>query len=509
MSLGRASRVVVVAAFWAALAGAACAPAPVPSRPLRILVAADLPSLDPQSAWDEVSSAVLGNLFDCLVRFDAALRVRPGVARSWTNPDDTTWRFHIDPAARFHDGAPVRASDVVFSIQRQQSLQGSGGQVFARQVRDVRAVDDATVDVLTDAPATLLSSLAYVPILSRRHTSAAPAGALPVGSGPYRLVAWEPGRRLTLQASPHWPVALPVRDVEFLLRPPDMRVEQVAEVRPDLTLFLRLASARQLERQPIPGLRVRRASGLAVYYLALNVRPRGRQGAPNPLADPRVREALALALDREAIVRRGLDGYGHAVAQLVPHDVTGFDPSQALPARDVARARELLRAAGRGDLRLRLLRARSEPHWLAHLLAEQWAQAGVQLEHEALDDEQVERALASGDFDVTVQGYSCSSGDAAELLSFLLRSPGSGGGAGNVAGYANPEVDALADANPRLFDPRDRLAAVQRALRLASADRPYVPLYTVDDLYVVSPALRFTPALNGEVRVADMALAPE
>jgi ABC-type oligopeptide transport system substrate-binding subunit len=78
-----------------------------------------------------------------------------------------------------------------------------------------------------------------------------------------------------------------------------------------------------------------------------------------------------------------------------------------------------------------------------------------------------------------------------------------------VAGYANPEVDALADASPRLVDPRDRLDAVQRALRLAAQERPYLPLYTSDDLYLVSTALRWRPSLAGEVRVAQMSLDPD
>jgi peptide/nickel transport system substrate-binding protein len=196
---------LAIAVLAAQMGAPACQPAPdpAPPRPLRIVVAADLPNLDPQSAWDEVSSAVLGNVFDTLVRFDASLRVGAGVARSWISLDDRTWRFRLDERARFHDGTPVRAADIIFSIERQQTLTGSGGQVFARQVSAVSAIDESTVDVTTAAPAALLANLAAIPVLSRRHAESDPPGARAVGSGPYRVVSWEPGRRLLLEASPY------------------------------------------------------------------------------------------------------------------------------------------------------------------------------------------------------------------------------------------------------------------------------------------------------------------
>ena len=79
-------------------------------------------------------------------------------------------------------------------------------------------------------------------------------------------------------------------------------------------------------------------------------------------------------------------------------------------------------------------------------------------------------------------------------------------GNGNVAGYANPEVDRIADGNLRVFDPRERLGQLQRALRLVSRDLPYVPLYSVESVYVVSRDLEWDPHPNDEVRLAEMRL---
>ncbi len=489
-----------------ALLAAACQIAsPEQPRPLRLLVAADLPSLDPQTTWDEVSSAVLGNVFDTLVRFDSALHARPGVARSWITPDPGTWRFRIDPQARFHDGTPVRAEDVVFSIERQRSIAGAGGEVFARHVGGVRALGDDTVDVVTDAPAVLLSSLAAIPILSRRHSETVRPGGLPMGSGPYRMVAWEAGRRAQLVASPYWSRPLAVREVEILLRPPDVSADEVIAARPDLALFLRLSTLRALDRRRPPGLRTARTSGLSVFYVALNTRAQRGDARPNPLHDPRLRQALDLALDRRELARVGLRGYGRPAWQLVPPEVVGYDPGLPPAERDLPRARALLREAGHPALELGLLAPASDPAWLGELLRRQWAQAGITLRIRRQPDESAARLLDQGAFDLAIQGYGCTSGDAGELLSFALRSPGAGGGAGNIAGYANPEVDRLADLGLRQLDPRDRLQTVQRALRQAAADRPYLPLYSMDDVVVVAATLRWRPRFTGEVRVADMA----
>src|SRR5262245_1485280 len=107
----------------AALAALACrggsgTATPAPDATLKIVLGVEPTSLDPQLHFDDVSAIVLDNIFDPLVRFGSSMRLTQGLALRWINPDDRTWRFSLDAAARFHDGSPVLASDVKFSLDR-------------------------------------------------------------------------------------------------------------------------------------------------------------------------------------------------------------------------------------------------------------------------------------------------------------------------------------------------------------------------------------------------------
>jgi peptide/nickel transport system substrate-binding protein len=143
------------------------APRPAPeTRTLRVLLAVEPRNLDPQMPFDDVSSVVLDNVYDSLVRFDRALKLGPGLALRWINPDDRTWRFFLDPGARFADGTPVRASDVKYSIERIRSLAGSELSGFARHVVRTHIVDELTIDLQTDTPIAILNGLTFIRIVS-------------------------------------------------------------------------------------------------------------------------------------------------------------------------------------------------------------------------------------------------------------------------------------------------------------------------------------------------------
>lgn len=499
----------VLVALLALAGSASCArtpPLPAPERPLRVLVGSSVRSIDPQTEWDDTSTVVLVNLYEGLVRFDRHMRLGPGLALRWINPDEHTWRFFLDPAARFQDGSPLRAADVVASVESLRERSGSMVRGLVSDIERAEALDERTVQLRTREPVAILNNLAFVPILKGGGRGRRP-DELPLGTGPYRVAAWQPGARLRLEASTQHPTRPPLAAVEFEFHAEPLDAAAVLKARPDLALSLRLRVMDELRRQELPGLRVVTSDGLAVFYLALNTRPRV-EGRANPLADARVRQALELATDRREIAREGLHGFGQPAWQLVVPQVFGYDPAAPEPPYDPERARRLLAEAGQPGLRVRLLLQKASPDWLERILARQWAAAGIATAVERLEAQAYQQALHVGAFEATVQGYGCTTGDVGELLSFILRraDAGQGLGNGNIAGYARPEVDRIADGNLRVFDPRERLEMLQQALRLASRDLPYVPLYSVESLYLVSRDLEWTPPPNDEVRVAEMRL---
>lgn len=473
---------------------------------MRVVMGAAVRSIDPQTEWDDASSVVLVNVYEGLVRFDRHMRLGPGLALRWINPDEHTWRFFLDPAARFQDGSPLRAADVVASLESLRQRSGSAVRGLVADIQRAEALDERTVQLRTLAPVAILNNLAFVPILKDGGRGRGPQ-ELAVGTGPYRVAAWEPGQRLRLEASPHHAAQPQIQVVEFEFHAEPLDAAAVLQARPDLALSLRLRVMDELRRQELPGLRVVTSDGLAVFYLAVNGRPRG-DGQPNPLADLRVRQALELATDRREIAREGLHGFGQPAWQMVVPQVFGYDPAAPEPAHDPERARRLLAEAGQAGLEVEIESDEASPDWLERILERQWGAAGIRVKQRRLPSEEHAASLARGTFALTVQGYGCTTGDAAELLSFTLRStdPGRGLGNGNVAGYGNAEVDRIVDGNLRVFDPRERLGQLQRALRLVSRDLPYVPLYSVESVYLVSRDLEWAPPPNDEVRLAQMRL---
>ncbi len=483
---------------------------PPETRTLRMLLAVAPQSLDPQMPFDDVSSIVLDNCYDSLVRFDRSLRLSAGLALRWINPDDRTWRFVLDPGARFADGTPVRASDVKYSIDRIRSLAGSELSGFARHVIRTHIVDELTIDLQTDTPIAILNGLTFIRIVSEKQGLADPQ-AQPVGSGPYRLVKWEKGHSIQLERNPYRQPAAVIPRIEIRLAANDeSALAALPKERPDLFVLLRWTLRDQVARLKAPEHRMVSVDGLGVFYVVFNVRPEvpGMRGR-NPLADKRVRRALALATDPSEVVRDGIQGSGHAATQLVVPQVFGFDPTIEPPAYDVAAAKRLLAQAGFPAPEVPILVQSNRLQTLETVLARQWAKAGVKTRLVALPPDEYQEALDDGRFAVAIQGFACTSADTSELLTFAFHTadPKAGYGAGNYGAFSNAELDALTDENLKVFDPRRRLEMLQRALRLASEELPFLPLFVSDDFYVISSDLRWDPPVSGDVDALEMSFA--
>src|ERR1700724_1563338 len=345
-SLGRAGALATLACLLAcaAVGAAGCTrPAPAPARPLRIALHSDPLTLDPHLRNEALTYSVMRNLYEGLTAFDAEMRIGPALAASWENPNDLTWVFHLRPGVRFHDGRELTADDVVWSIERARTLPASGFGSYVVAVDQVRARDRHTVELTTRRPyAILLNKLAFVLIVP---AGSPPEIRQPVGTGPYRLVSYQPGVRLALRSfDGYWGGA------SALIQEPGAEN------------FQRLRAT--------PRCRVLEQESLTVVFLLLKTqRP--------PLSDVRVRRAIHLALDRPALVAAVLRAEGHPVGQMVGRSVFGYAPDIAPPPRDLAAARRLLAQAGyRGGIDLDL---EFRPGRQATEIRRPLAEAGIRL----------------------------------------------------------------------------------------------------------------------------------
>jgi peptide/nickel transport system substrate-binding protein len=477
----------------------ACSPSPQDSapesfeRPLVVALPGEPASLDPHLQDELYASTVLANVYERLVEFDAELRLRPGLAQRWENPDDLTWVFALRPGARFHDGRPVEAADVVASLDRARQHPRSRVSGYLIEVESARALDSDHVEVRTARPyPILLNKLSFVAVVPR---DAPEEITKPIGSGPYRLVATDPGRvrfawRLD-QGAP--PGTYPRADLTVVLDE-QARLDLVARNEVDVSPVS--AAARGVV-DAMRGVRLATISSLTVLYLQV---PWDR----GPFADPRVRRAVHLAVDRDALVEDLFGGAGEAASQLVSPQVFGFSPDIEVPTRDVAAARALLAEAGYPDGLDFVLEVR-EGREIGGLAA-QLAEVGLRAEVRASRWSELYPRLARGEVEAYLGAWQCSSGDASDLFDNRLhsRDPARGYGDANASGYANVRLDELTEESATTFAMGERRRILEQAMKVAMDDLPLIPLVVPYDSWAVRESIQWRPRLGGLVLLGEM-----
>lgn len=465
---------------------------------VRVALHGDPSSLDPHLQAEVIAQAVLGNIYEPLVIFDRAMRPRPLLAESWTNPDELTWRFRLRPDLRFHDGRPLGVADVVASLERVRNHPRSRQSGSLVAVDDVVAIDDRHVEVRTHAPyAILLSKLAFVAILP---ADAPEVIETPVGSGPYRFAGRFAGRssdggpgRVRLEKVPgHRRGDGAPAVVEYVfVADRDERIEGLLGGRFDLVDELALGDVGQVQARE--SLRLEALTSLAITYLQIDrTRP--------PFDDRRVRLAVHLALDRQALVDEVYGGYARPAGQMVSQNVFGHDPDLEPARRDLAGARLLLEEAGYGDgLRVELEAREGRP--ATEHLRRQLAEAGIEVTVVERPWSEMYARLQQGEVGFYLGGWVCTSGDAGDLFDAKVHSPDPelGYGRANFVGYSDPELDRLIErANAaRTLSQRGRL--LRRALRLLREELVYLPLYSPEEVYGVRRRIRWTPRPDGRI----------
>jgi oligopeptide transport system substrate-binding protein len=460
--------------------------------------------LDPARADGLADEVVLGNLFDGLTAIDPAGAVRPAVAASWTSdPALRRWTFHLRADARWSDGSPVRSGDFTFAWRRladprtrpaptpvaRTLLAGvTGYRSFAagkaRSIAGLQAPDPATLVVELDHPMADLPALVAAVALSPLPEALVgpdPAAYLarPVGDGPFRLAAPpRPGRSLTFDRNPAYGAAPALLDKVSVHLDPDPQTAwlelqdgQVAfgPVPPDQLAAARTVYGPSADGRTRPGLL--QAPTLATWQLTVNLRSK-------PATDPRWRQAVSLAIDRDRLAAALA---GSPATTLVPPATPGpgtaggpasTGPAPACPAcaHDPSKARSLLAKVdhGRGPLTLAVPPGPQAAR-VATLVAADLAAAGAK----------------------------------------VTRSPAPAGGSPltlvrRVAPYPRPDpylsgttvgpaARHLLDQARATPDPPTRATRYQQAETAILADLPAIPLLTESSAAVLAP----TPPLQG------------
>ena len=457
------------------------------SASLRIAQEAELYSLNPFTAADAQSRAVLCNVYEALVEFDREMKVRPALATRWTSEDDRTWVFDLRAGVKFHDGKPLKAEDVKQSLEYVAHDPVSGWE-------SVEVIGDLKIRMRSVRPdPLLLNRLTQILIVPARQID---FETQPVGTGPYRVVE-RTAQTLTLESfREYWRGNPSIERLEF--RPIQERVvaEELRERKIDLFRLLPSDAVSTIER--VAEYKVVGRPGLAVVYLWFNC---GElfEGRPNPFSNPLVRRAVSLALDREALVRR-LGGKDIAAHQLIPDGVFGSIPGREPLPHGVALARETLLQAGMTKLEARLAHPPGAAYTrTARIIREMLEPAGIRI----IPEERSLQKILEGRHNQSLQFFLLSwTFDDGDAWTFLMASLHSRRGAGDLRstnpGYSNPVLDQLIE-NSQGATRNLLMEQYEAILKIAMEDAPIIPVYRRYDNYTYSRRFHFEPRLDGKL----------
>lgn len=475
----------------------------------------DLPDLDPHLVTETSYYTVLSALLEGLVAEDPVdLHPVPGVAERWeVSPDGLAYTFYLRRDARWSNGDPVTAQDFIGSWQRVLTPSlgaASASQLYLIQGAEafnkgdagfsqvgLRAKDRLTLSVALEHPApwfpSLLSGPAWMPVhipTVARYGGVAERGnpwATPerwVGNGPFNLLSWKHGEEIVVARSPtYWDAArVRLREIHFHAYD-SIDAEERAFRSGQLHLTETIPPAKiDAYRRDSPGL-LRTDPLLGTYFLRVNVRRPG-------LSDARIRMALALAVDRSAIVERILRGGQAPASSFTPPGLGGYAP-EPLQRMRLDEARRLLAEAGHpgggGLPAFDLLYNTSESHrTIAEALQEMWRRdIGVQVRLVNEDFKSTEEARRTGAYDLLRSSWIPEYADPSAFLE-VWRSDSSN----NYTGWSSPDFDSLLFAAARTPERSARNALYAKAERILLTEAPVIPLYHYTHVFLIRPSVK-------------------
>ncbi|WP_299967240.1 ABC transporter substrate-binding protein [uncultured Roseobacter sp.] len=469
-------------------------------------------------AGEELSSNIMYyHLYDPLVKRSADLSFGPGLAESWENVDETTWRFKLREGVTFHNGNTFTADDVVFTVAKARD---SIRPDLVANIAEIVAVDDLTVEIKTPQPyAVLPNDLAELLILDEEYTTETGDEQMdlkPMGTGPYKLVEWIKEEKLTLEAfDDYWAGAPEIKSVTF--RPITNPATRTAALLTGEVDVIQDLAVRDVDRvKSEADFEVLTRPSLLNVVLAMDTRAQSPTiEGENPMTDVRVRQAIAHAIDVDAINKIVMNGLATPSDQYVPSSHIGYVEGanfREMYPLDIEKAKSLLAEAGHPDGFTMTLDATNNRYvndaQIAQALASMLAKIGVTLELNIMPKSNfwgyIRVPTENSSF--IMSGWDVPAGDAGSMYGalFYTRDKKEGYGQVNRGSYSNPEVDALvdkADATPSI---EERDQHLQEATKILLQEVPMIPVHYEQDIYAARKGVTLEPRVDKFIWAYDM-----
>ena len=493
---------------WRRAAAAAlffCAAAAAPAKTLRYASQDDPQTLDPHSANLLATSRLTSQIYDPLVWRDRAWKPMPWLAVSWTQVSERVWRFRLREGVRFHDGSPFTAEDVVFSVERALSPT-SQMRTAIQGVQSARRIDDLTVELVLAQPnPALLHHLTNFRIMSRawcrKNGAERPqdyknkedvfSARNANGTGPFVMREWSPDVRVRLEQNRDWwghkagAFESNVTDVVMLpIKSPSTRISALLSGEVDLVVDPPVQDVARLRSQP--QLTVLEGGEMRVQYLTFDLKRDellyGSVKDRNPFKDLRVRQAVAHAIDAEAIRTKVMRGLARPTGSIITDQVQGYHPDGAARlAFDRERARTLLTEAGYPKgFEVTLDCGNNQPAAdICQAIAPMLTQVGIRARPNIVTQQSFFPKIEKYDtsFYLLSWGGGVTS-DALYSLNALFHTPaGKGDGDFNMGRWSDAEMDTLIERMKVESDPAKRNEAIRQALVRVNRELPVVAIH--------------------------------
>jgi peptide/nickel transport system substrate-binding protein len=455
------------------------------SNTLVMIIESSPTNLDPRVGIDAQSERIGELLFDALLTRDEHLNVQPGLAERWEIPDPLTYVFHLHHGVTFHDGRPLTARDVKWTLD--SLLQGkirSTKSAAYRFVDRVDAPDDFTaVFHLKEPNSTLLWNL------SEGASGIVPYGSLeemtrqPIGTGPFKFVNAEQDKEIVIARNEnYWGTKPLLSRIRFTIVPDaTTRALELRKGSADAAInALTSDTIVALEREP--NLRIDRAPGTVLSYLAFNLHD-------PTLRDVRVRQAIAYAVDRAPLLQYIWRGYAQPALSILPRQSWAYDDKVASYPHDPEKARQILDAAGypaHDGIRFHLTMKTSTEE-STRLMAAVWQQqlreVGIALDIRTFEFATFFADVTSGSFQLYSLRWIGGNEDP-DIFEYAFHSNRFPPKGANRGFYSNPRVDTLIDQARQEVDQNTRKKLYDEVQQILAQDVPYINLWYFDNVLV-------------------------
>jgi peptide/nickel transport system substrate-binding protein len=497
----------------------ACAVPAALAQELRIGLSSNPQSSDPHYFNNDAISAMLSHVYETLVTLDQDTRLVPGLAKSWRAVNDNTWEFKLREGVKFHDGTPLTADDVVFSLDRPATITNSPSSftTYTKGITGKKVVDPLTILLTTAAPAPLLpNDLTRIFIVSKKAVEGAGTddfnqNKVFAGTGPFKLVKYTRGESFQVARNDAYWGPKPAWSTVTLRFLPTDSARMSALLSGDVQLVENVQANLVPQFKANKDLAVFEKVSSRVLFLFTDHRDKspavtdaeGKMADVNPMKDVRVRQAISKLIDRQVLADKVLDKLGVPTGNLAAPGMFGFNPNLKPEPVDVDGAKKLLAAAGYPNGFNLTVSGPNDRYindeQVMQTIGQMLTRGGINTKVSVGPMSAFVGRASKKEVGLGLLGWGVGGGEPSSPLRGLLATTDKdkGMGANNWSSYSNPAYDKLISDALSTVDDKKREKLLQDAAELAlKKDQAIIPLYNQVATWAARKGYTYVPRID-------------